>query len=461
MNDIIADNIRYAGCYSASMSPNTTIKKAPASYTAHIQELIRRYEAALQHCKLKAILLANGQQLPVFMDDQHYPHKPNPHLLQWLPLFGIADSWLLYETGKKPRLILLLAADYWHATPDLPDESYLQHFEIEIYTEAKQANRVIAKLPRKTAVIDPTDAGKHANPERLVNFLHFHRSIKTAYEIDCIKAASQVAIPAHAAAKKAFDVGASGFEIHMEFMRAAGCSEHELPYPDIIACNENAAILHYELLTHEKNPQSLLIDAGTAMNGYASDITRTYSKDSAFNELIDSLEKLQLELCKEIVPGVSFGNAQHAAHLGIADILKQHGVVNMEPEAMIVEKVTNIFFPHGLGHMLGLQVHDMGGHMADTSGKKALAPKDHPNLRMSRTLQTGMVLTIEPGLYFVPMLLEQLRNTPESAYVDWARIEQLATNGGIRIEDNLSVTLDGAENLTRAAFSDYNQTETL
>ena len=185
------------------MNPNIILQKAPASYADHIQELTRRYEAALQHCGFKAILLANGEQLPVFLDDQHYPHKPNPHLLQWLPLFGIADSWLVFETGRKPKLILLVPDDFWHAAPELPDESYLQHFEIEIHSGLKQAERVIEKLPRKTGVIDPADSGKNVNQEKLLNFLHFHRSIKTAYEVDCIKAATHIAIPAHMAAKAA------------------------------------------------------------------------------------------------------------------------------------------------------------------------------------------------------------------------------------------------------------------
>jgi len=97
-------------------------------------------------------------------------------------------------------------------------------------------------------------------------------------------------------------------------------------------------------------------------------------------------------------------------------------------------------------------VHDMGGHMADITGKRATPPKAHPKLRMSRRLEAGMVLTIEPGLYFIPTLLEELRAKPSSNRVNWALVETFTKLGGIRIEDNLVITKSGAQNITRDAF---------
>ena len=440
--------------YSPRMASTTRLSSAPPSYAAHVDTLLSRYNEAMHHCGYKAILLAAGEQLPMFLDDQHYPHRPNPHFLQWLPLFDTPDAWIICLKGQRPRIVILSPANFWHAAPELPDDSYLQHFDVEVHTDARLVDAVLSKLPRKTAIIDPVDSSKHANQQKLLNFLHFHRSIKTDYEIDCIRSATDIAVPAHKAAEEVFLEGGSGFDIHLAFLKAAGCSEHELPYPDIIACNENAATLHYERRTHEIKPASLLIDAGTAMNGYASDITRTYSKNEDFAALITSVDALQLELCRNVRPGISFGDAQNDAHLGIARILKEHQLVDMAPEAMIEQSITPIFFPHGLGHMLGLQVHDMGGHMADITGKRATPPKGHPKLRMSRMLEAGMVLTIEPGLYFIPTLLEELRTKPSSNRVNWTLVEAFSKFGGIRIEDNLVITESGAENITRNAFSD-------
>jgi len=431
------------------MNPNTQLATAPASYGDHIQVLSRRYEEALRYCGLKAIVINAGELLPVFLDDQHYPHKTNPHLLQWLPLIGVPDASLIYEHGKKPRLLVLTPDDFWHAAPELPDNSYMCHFDLEIYTEAHKFDSALNKLPRKTAFIDPTDDGKGINPEKLLNVLDYYRSIKTDYEVECISAATAVALEAHEAARRAFERGESGFNIHIAFLQAAGCSEHELPYPDIIACNQSAAVLHYEKRTHKIKPHSMLIDAGTSINGYACDITRTYSSIPQFAELIAALDALQQSLCQEIKPGICFGEAQHSAHLGIGGILRDHNLANLSPETMVAKGVTAAFFPHGLGHMLGLQVHDVGGQMADISGKTQPPPKEHPHLRMSRSLEPGMVLTVEPGLYFIPMLLDQLKAADIADKLNWTAIDKLAPCGGIRIEDNIVITDTGAYNITR------------
>jgi Xaa-Pro dipeptidase len=121
---------------------------------------------------------------------------------------------------------------------------------------------------------------------------------------------------------------------------------------------------------------------------------------------------------------------------------------------MVASGVTSTFLPHGIGHLLGLQVHDIGGFMAGEDGGTIAKPEGHPYLRLTRVLQPGMVVTIEPGLYFIPMLLDKLRATPASASVDWSLVRHLSAFGGVRIEDDVACRADGApENLTRDAFA--------
>ena len=136
-------------------------------------------------------------------------------------------------------------------------------------------------------------------------------------------------------------------------------------------------------------------------------------------------------------------------------MLRQAGIVKMDEEAMVAEGVTKPFFPHGIGHLLGLQVHDVGGFMASETGGVADKPEGHRYLRLTRPLQAGMVVTIEPGLYFIPMLLRQLRASPQSGLVDWESVERLSRYGGIRIEDDVACRAGGEapENLTRDAFA--------
>jgi len=111
-----------------------------------------------------------------------------------------------------------------------------------------------------------------------------------------------------------------------------------------------------------------------------------------------------------------------------------------------------VFFPHGLGHLLGLEVHDVGGFMRSPDGGDIPRPAGHPYLRLTRVLEQGFVVTMEPGLYFIPQLLAGARADERSRRINWARVDSLRKFGGIRIEDDLAVTATGCENLTRDAF---------
>jgi Xaa-Pro dipeptidase len=97
-------------------------------------------------------------------------------------------------------------------------------------------------------------------------------------------------------------------------------------------------------------------------------------------------------------------------------------------------------------------VHDAGGRLSTPDGKSTPPPEEHPFLRLTRTLEPGFVVTIEPGLYFIPSLLEPLRNGPPAKLVDWDNVDSLTPYGGIRIEDNVLVTDTENRNLSRPAL---------
>ncbi len=116
---------------------------------------------------------------------------------------------------------------------------------------------------------------------------------------------------------------------------------------------------------------------------------------------------------------------------------------------MRAQKIGHLFFPHGIGHLLGIQVHDVGGQLKDPSGEPAPPPPEHPFLRLTRETEPGMVFTIEPGLYFIPTLLDPERNSAKGRLLNWKLIDELIPFGGIRFEDDVVVTAAGYENLTR------------
>lgn len=137
----------------------------------------------------------------------------------------------------------------------------------------------------------------------------------------------------------------------------------------------------------------------------------------------------------------------------LGQLLAEASIVSGDPDTLLATGVTAAFFPHGLGHLLGVQVHDVGGFMSDEAGNTIDPPSGHPFLRLTRTLEEDMVLTIEPGIYVIDMLLEKLRGTPAESHVNWDEVEWLRPYGGIRVEDNVRVTAEGCENLTREAFA--------
>jgi Xaa-Pro dipeptidase len=137
-------------------------------------------------------------------------------------------------------------------------------------------------------------------------------------------------------------------------------------------------------------------------------------------------------------------------HHRIAKLLKAHKlVVDISEDAMVEQNLTGPFLPHGLGHPLGLQVHDVAGFMQDDTGTHLAAPSQYPYLRCTRMLEPGMVLTIEPGLYFIDSLLLPWREGQFSKHFAWDRIDAMKPFGGIRIEDNIVIHDNRIENMTR------------
>jgi Xaa-Pro dipeptidase len=165
------------------------------------------------------------------------------------------------------------------------------------------------------------------------------------------------------------------------------------------------------------------------------------------------MDRVQQGLVARVRPGVDYKALHLEAHRAIAGVLEQAGVIRAAADDAVESGLSGVFFPHGLGHFLGLQTHDVAG-LVDNRSQPIPRPEGHPALRLTRVLEAGNVLTVEPGLYFIDSLLQRWRREGDAALVDWQRVEELAPYGGIRIEDNVLVTESGCENLTRQAFAD-------
>ena len=431
-------------------------------YGAHLEIVTARHDRALEQAGASHAIIYSGNPKAAFLDDYHHPFKANPHFVSWVPLTQVPYSYIVYTPGETPVLVYYQPRDYWHVVPGAPDGYWTRHFDVRI---VNTINEVAAHLPEyleKCIAIGEFDSDNLAfgiervNPSTAVNILHYARGAKTEYELAVMRLAAERGAAGHVAAEAAFREGHSEFEIHRAYCAAVSHVDAELPYGNIIALNEHGAVLHYTNLDREApdGVRSFLIDAGAQVHGYASDITRTYAQsDERFQALIDRMEAMELAIVDKVQAGVDFRDLHVGTHTMLAELLVHAELATGDPDTLLSTGVTSAFFPHGLGHLLGIQVHDVGGHQENESGTIIDPPSGHPFLRLTRVLEEDMVLTIEPGLYVIDMLLEDLRGSAAEQHVNWDTVDWLRPFGGIRIEDNVRVMAGGRENLTRNAFA--------
>jgi Xaa-Pro dipeptidase len=430
-------------------------------FANHLDTLRARFDDALAASGFDVAAIYAGRPLMQFLDDQPYPFKPNPHFKTWTPLTDAAECWIVYEAGAQPQLIFFQPLDYWHKPPAVPSDYWTAQFALTVIRAPSDARRLVSGRARCAFIgewqEEFADWGfAERNPSTLLERLHYPRARKTAYELECMRKASRIGARGHRAAETAFRSGASEYEIHLAYLKATHHTEAGLPYPNIIALNENSAVLHYQhqSVHHPTQRRSFLIDAGGQFAGYASDITRTYaSEDDEFAALIRSLDTEQQALCEQVVTGMDYAQIHLDAHHRIAGVLRDAGVITTSAQTAVESGLSGVFFPHGIGHLLGLQVHDVSGLTIAPEGRTKDRPAGHPYLRLTRTLEPGFVVTIEPGIYFIDLLLGEARKSAHAKHIVWDRVERLRPYGGIRIEDNVACTSGKPENLTRDAFA--------
>ena len=433
-----------------------------ALYGDHLETVTARHDHALEQAGASHAIIYSGNPKIAFLDDFYHPFKANPHFVSWAPLTNLPFSYIVYTPGETPVLVYFQPHDYWHVVPGAPDGYWTAHFDIRVVHTIEDIAAHLPERQEQCILIGEIDDETLAfgieriNPNTAVNILHYTRGTKTNYELAAMRLASQRGAIGHRAAEAAFRDGLAEFEIHRAYCQAVSHTDSELPYGNIVALNAHGAVLHYTDLDREAPEvlNSFLIDAGAQVHGYASDITRTYSfGDQRFQDLIDRMDVMQRDIVDQVEAGIDYRELHIGTHKMLAAILVDAELATGDPDTLLETGVTAAFFPHGLGHLLGIQVHDVGGFMENESGNSIDPPSGHPFLRLTRVLEENMVLTIEPGLYAIEMLLENLRGTPAENHVNWKTVDWLRPYGGIRIEDDVRVMVKDRENLTRDAFA--------
>jgi Xaa-Pro dipeptidase len=418
-----------------------------ALYQQHVADLERRFARVLDEQGWDAVVLESGSLVKRSKyDDQYWPLRPCPHFQHWLPL-AEPECALVVRPGRRTTLLRAAEAGFWEKPAPPPTRAFEAVFDVVRLRHPSTAEaRGWAGSGRVAWVGEQRES-----PAELVKALDALRTTKTPYEVACIAEANRIARAGHEALRDAFrDGDASELDLHLLFLKATRQDDWETPYKNIVALGENAATLHHVAYGREargRAAESLLVDAAATCRGYCGDVTRTWVKGTgagadAFGRLVAAVDAMQQRLCAAVRVGMPYEQLHDDSHRQVGEILRELAVVKGTAEEAVTTGVTRAFYPHGLGHSLGLQTHDVGCGLR--------APRaDNPFLRNTTDVAPGQVFTIEPGIYFIESLLAPLRAKPEGKIVDWKMVDALAPLGGVRIEDDVVVRSGDVRNLTR------------
>lgn len=366
------------------------------------------------------------------------------------------------DSGSYHLFVPKRDTDYavWHGRVKSLEE-YQEEYQPDYLHYADELAPVMKKINPKliycldaeqAAFVQEISADYTTDTESLADALTYCRVIKIEPELECMRRAAKVNDEAFLRVMKAIRPGAFEYEMKAVFTKVQ--YENGLlqdAYNGIFAGGVNSAILHYVENTDRINDGDLfLMDAGFEYKGYASDYTRTFPANGKFTEIQAGVYNAVLggmqTVLAAIKPGVKMEELHLLAARTMMEGLRSLDIVHGSTDDLMENNIFALFFPHGLGHFLGLDTHDVGGY------PKGVERIDRPGikyLRARRDLEPGMVITVEPGLYFIEALLKPALSNPETKeFLNAAKIEPLLKFGGIRIEDNVAVTETGHENLT-------------
>jgi Xaa-Pro aminopeptidase len=288
--------------------------------------------------------------------------------------------------------------------------------------------------------------------EELIQAVINQRAYKSSEEIQQMTEAVNITGAMHLAAMKTTAAEKMEYEVVAKILETMKAHNAELAYPVILSVNGQTLHNH----AHDNKMQSgqlVLNDSGceTTM-GYAGDITRTFPVSGKFSAIQKDIYEAVLDMETTAIASLKPGLAYKDVHLAANSILLQHlkalGLVKGNVENMLAEGVGGLFMPHGLGHMIGLDVHDMEALGENNVGYRPGLERSQEmglkSLRLARELEAGYVLTVEPGCYFIPDLIEKYRKEGKfSEFVNYSKLKAFENFGGIRIEDNVLITPSG------------------
>lgn len=405
--------------------------------------------------------------------DEPVPFRQRRHFF-YLSGCPLADSYLTYDMVTDELTLFIPPIDpesvIWSGLPLSVAEAQ-KRYDVDRALPTTELNTTLASLASNHNEKATIFAIGHQISENtkfdgfagcdvsvLMDAIDKVRVVKDEYEIALLRKANDISSEAHIAAIKASKSARNEREIQAAFIAACmanGCSEQS--YPPIVASGESGATLHYQgndadLVdgVTKKRKDSVLIDAGGEFRTYCADITRVYPLNGKFSPPTSQIYEIVLQMQNECMAMLKEGVVwedvhSHAHRIAISGLLKL-GILRGSEQELFDKRVSVAFFPHGLGHYLGMDTHDTGGN-ANYEDQDSM----FKYLRVRGRLPAGSVVTVEPGIYFCRFIIEPfLKSSDLKQYIDPVVLERYWSVGGVRIEDDVLITKDGYKNLTTA-----------
>ncbi|XP_068083318.1 xaa-Pro dipeptidase [Anabrus simplex] len=450
----------------------------PMEMFAHNRRrLCERLRANREVPSCSVVLLQGGEGINLYASDVEYLFQQEAYF-QWM--FGVREPGFYgavdVDTGRSILFIPRLPAEYavWMghiATPeeircryDVDEVRYvdeiadvLRNMEPSVLLTLSGVN-TDSNLTNREAAFDGI-SNFEVNNSLLYPEIAECRVIKSPMEIEVIRYSNRISSEAHIQVMRKVREGMKEYQCEAVFLQHAyfvgGC--RHASYTCICGSGENGSVLHYG---HAAAPNDktirdgdmCLFDMGVSYCGYTSDITCSFPANGKFSRdqkiIYNAVLKANQAVMNTAKPGVSWVEMHKLANRVMLQELADNGILCGDVDDMLEAGLGAVFQPHGLGHLMGLDVHDVGGYLPGTPQRPQEAGVN--KLRTARVLEQGMVLTIEPGCYFIDALLDQaLANPNQARFLVPEAIERFRGFGGVRIEDDVLVTETGVENLTR------------
>ncbi|KAF7897862.1 uncharacterized protein EAF01_008828 [Botrytis porri] len=443
---------------SMASSTDTILKgKYPAKeHVRKVVEYIKRKEP-----EAEGLLYLEAQKTVMIEDNDEAAPFRQRRFFYYLTGCDLPDAYFTYDIAKDKSTLFIPPIDpesvIWTGLPLSPEEA-LARYDVDEVLTTDTINAQLA-LPNQTKVwaIAP-QISTHITflefPQKdftlLKEAIEEARVRKSAYEVALMRKANEISRVGHTAVLKAVKHAKNERELEALFIKESIANgAREQAYHSIVASGTAAATLHYMKNSEElEGKLNLLLDAGAEYQCYASDITRTFPINGHFTpesrSIYDIVLSMQSQCISILKAGVSWDEVHLLAHKVAIKGLLSLGILKGDKEEILKARTSVAFFPHGLGHYLGMDTHDTGGH-PNYEDKDRL----FRYLRVRGNLPEGSVVTVEPGIYFCRFIIEPYLKDPAHAqFINSDVLEKYWEVGGVRIEDNILITKDGYDNLT-------------